>query len=494
MHLFNCLHPVSIRRNGDVVYVPCGKCDYCRYVRGLSHKERITNEMRSHKFCLFVTLTYHDSQLPLYHWNEYEHLCYKDCSTDLVSFHDNLDDGVCFPFIPKDAKETRLYCRIQSNYNGIPVLDRCDLQKFLKRVRIFIFRKICNKDKSLYEQFKITYAYCGEYGPSSYRPHYHLLLMFDNPEICSPLSQNLCTLWELGIVTQRWINTTEEDGHYISGYLNAVNRLPSFYNARLVAPFFGTSRSSPFGFPKISKEALRKTFLESSSTIVVEDPITEQKDIIPVPVYIENRLFPKVLGFNDITNYELARLLRLCRDCPSFEDWQIEFLHLPTSFAHYDFSKWLDVYCKQTKLSALEPDVDCERVRCSAARSIWYVKNKYVKLCSLFNVSLEDCIAIVRKYYYNKDMLRLSMQYEFQNTFMDMHPEWLDYFYSAGSTSYEIMLKTEFGRILMYIKEQIEHSHKNKRKREYLSCHPEYNYIVDYDRDLAASFINNLNF
>lgn len=95
--------------------VPCGKCLRCLQRKRRDWYIRLEDTLKHSSSCLFVTLTYDD---------------------------ENLSFGSC----------------------GWPSLRKRDYQLFMKRLR-----------KSL-PGVSLSYFICGEYGPATMRPHYHLLL------------------------------------------------------------------------------------------------------------------------------------------------------------------------------------------------------------------------------------------------------------------------------------------------------------------------------
>ena len=94
-----------------------------------------------------------------------------------------------------------------------------DLQKFLKRLRITINRKI-SKSK------RIKYLAVGEYGSQRGRPHYHLIV-FGLP--CSSKVEKLITdCWRQGYV---YVGTcTGESIKYVCKYMNKAKAL--YYNKK----------------------------------------------------------------------------------------------------------------------------------------------------------------------------------------------------------------------------------------------------------------------
>ena len=111
------------------IEIPCGHCLGCKLDRANEWATRITLETQYYTQCCMVTLTYCDEALPK---------------------------------TPITKKKT---------------LKKEDVQKFIKRLRKHIYKedkKIFGKNKDLYR--KIKYLYCGEYGPKTGRPHYHMCI------------------------------------------------------------------------------------------------------------------------------------------------------------------------------------------------------------------------------------------------------------------------------------------------------------------------------
>lgn len=109
----------------DWVEVPCGQCIGCRLDRSRTWANRCLLELEYHQHAQFVTLTYNDAHLPLRN--------YADPSTGEAL---GVSASLC----------------------------KRDFQLFVKRLR-----------KAFPEQH-LRYFACGEYGPSTFRPHYHAII------------------------------------------------------------------------------------------------------------------------------------------------------------------------------------------------------------------------------------------------------------------------------------------------------------------------------
>ena len=75
--------------------------------------------------------------------------------------------------------------------NLIPFLNYVDVQNYIKRLRKYLFKKL-----GKYEM--IHFYVVGEYGPVHFRPHFHLLLFSNSPEVAKVLRECHDKSWKLG--------------------------------------------------------------------------------------------------------------------------------------------------------------------------------------------------------------------------------------------------------------------------------------------------------
>lgn len=104
--------------------VPCGRCIGCRLDYSRHWADRLMMELQYHDSAYFITLTYDDQHVPI--------------------------STVC-------DDET-------GEWSGGLTLSKRDYQLFLKRLRF-----LCSDDI-------IRYYLAGEYGPNTFRPHYHAII------------------------------------------------------------------------------------------------------------------------------------------------------------------------------------------------------------------------------------------------------------------------------------------------------------------------------
>ncbi len=154
--------------------VKCGQCMGCRYDRAKHWAARIQHEAQQWPSNLFLTLTYRDKE---------------QCDQD------QLDKGKHLP--------------------DFPSLNQKHLQDFIKRLR------------QHFDDTRLRYYACGEYGDQNARPHYHLCafnLSFSDEQLYSqnqgyPLytSETLEKLWGYGFAT--FGELTYESAAYTARYI-----------------------------------------------------------------------------------------------------------------------------------------------------------------------------------------------------------------------------------------------------------------------------------
>ena len=196
-----CLSPLKVmnKYTNEVLYVPCGHCYSC--LKNKSNRDTsLAMNIASHfKYCYFVFLSYADQFLP---YMEVTQVSRLDDIRNLYTFkavnrsmriprkrgNDRIIDDDPFvishsmtvneyqDLIVKShgrydfSRKSVVYPSFSSCDNLIPYCNTNDCQLFLKRLRFHISEK--------YNE-KIRFYAVSEYGPRTYRPHWHLLLFFN---------------------------------------------------------------------------------------------------------------------------------------------------------------------------------------------------------------------------------------------------------------------------------------------------------------------------
>lgn len=217
------------------IYVPCGSCEACLVNRRSQWTFRLKEELRSSKSCYFVTLTYDDDKLPFSR-------AYGDRSK---------------PIAPNVCKR--------------------DVQNFLKRLR-----------KSIYP-FKIRYYLVSEYGPKTFRPHYHMVL-FDFPhELKNKLDEYLETSWGNGFIRVDPISDARI--HYVTGYCLDGSQVPD----HLEKNFMLCSRKPAIGSRFLDVPGVVDFCESNTSDIWAFSSSGGQVNHVKIPRYYRERLFSEYL-------------------------------------------------------------------------------------------------------------------------------------------------------------------------------------------------------
>lgn len=470
MNIFNCQHPVEITLHGVKRKVPCGTCVYCRAVRAQNMAQRITNDIKASPFGVFFTLTYDDASLPSMHYDHYQRA---------FVLHDTVssDSGglvVPFPYLSEDSQ------RVINTYNNllgfVPRLDKRSIQLFIKRVRKhiythFVFPNIKDFNDNLLiknekEKYNLRYAICGEYGPTTFRPHYHGVFLFKSPEIAKSFCDILRACWPYGIVDARYLTSTD-NGNYVARYVNGIYSLPEFYRLREFRPFLLVSKKTPVGLSNVDSERVRESFNRRSATIDCFDVKRGRFIPFPLPLSIENYLYPRYTGFNYSDDRERLSLIEFASRFKSLifmQDYCLRNLNIPKYI-----KDWLSCVYKSRSSELVSSFKD--RVYCSAIKSLYYCSKHIVRNMHKFGVdSIRDYLDIINEYLFNKDMYRLSEQLRLEQKLPGRLLPYIDIDIHDSSLFEDPLVVNELNIIFSCIAK----SKKNKVKGDYLMNHREY--------------------
>jgi hypothetical protein len=119
-----------------------------------------------------------------------------------------------YPMKPKDLLS--ILGKINHNIpNRIPYVCNRDLDLFLKRLR------------SYYPDEKLRYYAVSEYGPTSFRPHWHLLLFSNSERFSQTVCENVSKAWSYGRCDASLSRGFAAS--YVASYVNSFVALPDFY-------------------------------------------------------------------------------------------------------------------------------------------------------------------------------------------------------------------------------------------------------------------------
>lgn len=246
-----CQHPRTVvnKYTHESVVVPCGHCPSCILRRSAIQTNLLTTYSAQFRYVYFVTLTYAPCFLPTL-----EVSIVETCSDDIADVPcfppiDDLDaddpNTYLFGFrsVPrtasvkvKDSTVERVFKdpdvrftypmrpkellsilgKINHNVpNRIPYVCSRDLDLFLKRLR------------SYYPDEKLRYYAVSEYGPTSFRPHWHLLLFSNSERFSQTVCENVSKAWSYGRCDASLSRGFAAP--YVASYVNSFVALPDFY-------------------------------------------------------------------------------------------------------------------------------------------------------------------------------------------------------------------------------------------------------------------------
>lgn len=249
-----CLHPLKSFKNGYCQYFPCGHCEVCLSNKSFVNESLCDFEQSSCACAYFVTLTYSDAYIPVamvLHDGDNDFRCY-DVTTryrliDGIDLLDRFDAGVpddssdrflgsfTMPFYMfRDmARKVRLKTYPFAAYDKrniwhLPYLSVIDHKNFLKR-----FRKLYD-EKFNPEVPEVRYFCAGEYGPQSFRPHWHYLLFFSSQRPPEEIESLLLQSWKFGRVSVDLVEGSPNS--YITSYAAGSNLVSPFHRLHLSRP------------------------------------------------------------------------------------------------------------------------------------------------------------------------------------------------------------------------------------------------------------------
>lgn len=211
--------------------VPCGKCPECKKKRAFAWMFRLLKEERIHKNSLFVTLTYDENNVPI---------------------------------TPKNFMTLR----------------KRDFQLFMKRLRFNTGLKT------------IKYYAAGEYGDTSWRPHYHAI-MYDVP------ADAIDKAWGLGQIHIG--NVTGQSISYTTKYICKDKRVPLHANDDRAPEFSLMSKNLGLNYVNPQTTKWHKEHL--ASYVVTEGGYEH-----PLPRYYRDKIFneEEKLAINQINQMKAS--------------------------------------------------------------------------------------------------------------------------------------------------------------------------------------------
>lgn len=259
--LFTCERPkVITTRDNRRMVVSCGKCRSCLIQRMRSKALVCSEQEKQSRYTFFVTLTYDRYNVPkMYPVFMHD----AGLNRQFVELYDQETGELVSSCYYPHSKVKQLISR--SDDKSLHYARYTDLQKFVKRLR----RRISTN--KIYNNEKIKYYSVSEYGPRTFRPHFHCLFYFDDPNLAQNFGKLVHSSWSLG-----YTYTTLSNGgvsSYVASYVNSIVSVPEIFKGNATCP--KSSHSSLLALPLCQSE-FKKDVKNVTSRII--RPVERTKD------------------------------------------------------------------------------------------------------------------------------------------------------------------------------------------------------------------------
>lgn len=246
-----CQHPRTVvnKYTHESVVVPCGHCPSCVLRRSAIQTNLLTTYSAQFRYVYFVTLTYAPRFLPTLEVSIIE-TCTDDiadvpCFPDINSLDADDPNTYLFGFcsVPRSASVKVKNSTVERVFKdpyvrfSYPMKPK-DLLSILGKINHHIPNRIpyvCNRDldlflkrlRSYYPDEKLRYYAVSEYGPTSFRPHWHLLLFSNSERFSQTVCENVSKAWSYGRCDASLSRGFAAS--YVASYVNSFVALPDFY-------------------------------------------------------------------------------------------------------------------------------------------------------------------------------------------------------------------------------------------------------------------------
>ena len=328
-----CISPKLIynKNTHEEMFVSCGECAACVNQAANKQAIRVRDEILSHRYAYFFTLTYNNEFLPRF-----------ECITDKNGYPQFRPIGRCefeFDSCPLNyVKPQDGWLRFGDDVELPPIQGedsslqygvccKRDVQNFMKRLR-----KLIDNDLNINEDGKkIRYYISSEYGPQTLRPHYHGIVFFDNAYLSTKIAAYIVQAWSVRVRvgggrnrfetrpfadiqrTYSYIKKCDENtAFYVARYIAGNLDLPPILAERSSKPFHLSSKSPVIGsYRKERREVLDAIFdgTYRKGREVFNEKLGRFEHVdIPLDRDVCSSLFRKCKGFGDLSSQEKLRV------------------------------------------------------------------------------------------------------------------------------------------------------------------------------------------
>ncbi len=475
--LVTCRSPRVIEnKRGEAISVACGRCPECANKKSIHYTSICNNACQEHRFTMFLTLKFDEINVPrmrLYRKGDMIYCVdvtrrllkngkYKKFSTYgkiINTFHYDKDFEEFYKKIDIDSKLVK-----KLPFKNIRWANIRDLQNFFKRLRFHVGQELGST---------ISFFGVSEYGPRTFRPHFHAELFFDDERLLPLLEKFVAKSWKFGSFRLESPRTNEGVANYIASYINSYVAMPRYFVDKQVLP--KCTHSLFLG--SFANKAIRD-FVYKDVNFTFEriqlDTTFGTRDYLPTSYYT-SLLFPKCYSYGSQTFENHVYLYKIYKylvdDFGELNCAQLTkaVLFNPNSYTRFltllDLDKLPLYYKSYVDDSGFELEL-CPKDELSDLFYTWYNRiytairvSKHVLTWCLenslncfpfvtdsltfeqfLNVCLSNFVGYVRKFYRDRDFHLLSLQYQHQDQFLKEYPDVpLDLFFPVGVLDYNLL-------------------------------------------------------
>lgn len=300
-----CLHPVRMRNpyTQENITVACGKCEACLSRKADINSFKIQCESKCHKYCLFITLTFSEDNVPRFVFRPREDglFDFYDITkrTHLDGVPTLLEEGVQLSEVTSSTYEkyiSALSMKTGSKDGSFTFADVRELQLWLKRIRKYVYSNT---------QETLRYYAISEYGPVHFRAHFHVLLFFDKPETLALFSESgKCPRWKYGRTSCELSKGSAAS--YVSSYLSSFCSLPEIFKIRSTRP--KSYHSIYFGEGVFENEFEEIYASASYEALSVSCNFGKSSECVYPWRSYYLRLFPRCIGYAGLSSDQKLRI------------------------------------------------------------------------------------------------------------------------------------------------------------------------------------------
>lgn len=408
-YILSCRNQKTITtKDGRKMVVPCGYCPDCATKRANHANALCQSAASSHPFVIKIDLTYDEVCVPKMLLKEVvtkDHRKYIQCiditkrplktkgkhgdytkrfktyGKVIHSINSTFDNPLFQEFYEKsEATPPRDSPRFKT-FRPLPrytLRYSCfkDCQDFLKRLRFYLTRETDSV---------FSYYFVSEYGPQTFRPHFHGVLFTSDPRLVQAVKKCVSKAWKYGDYVCELANNKGGSTSYVSSYINSFSHLPVFLRGENVKP----RSSHSFHLGEINAKFVRDYIYRDASRAFGKNSVPIGSGVYkyyPSSTNI-NTLFPRCYDYGNKHISELYKLYTIypklsriykTEQCSTIVDnlmrYQVGFLSQQESYIVKSFLHNLHVtphYYVEDSNGTIRPILPSHEFDLSASKEKW---------------------------------------------------------------------------------------------------------------------------